>query len=179
MRLRPRAPKCALCRLSFMTGSLERDTVALARRLATLGGDDRGGGRSGSWWSERVMDWAMARPAFKTQLFRFVDVFPALRTDAEVARHLREYFAGVDVPRMLEAGIGVADRVPLGDRVAARVARRNIRRMAQQFIVGATPAQAVEGLHRLWRGGSAFTVDVLGERTVVGGEADRYAAKVA
>jgi RHH-type proline utilization regulon transcriptional repressor/proline dehydrogenase/delta 1-pyrroline-5-carboxylate dehydrogenase len=106
-------------------------------------------------------------------------VFPALRSQAEVGRHLQEYFAGLDVPRMLEAGIGVADRVPLGDRVAARVARRNIMRMAQQFIVGATPAEAVEGLHRLWRGGSAFTVDVLGEHTVVGAEADRYAAKVA
>src|SRR5262245_2498682 len=161
-----------------MVPEVERDTVALARRFATAGEAERSRVFAMSWWSERVMDWAMARPAFKTQLFRFVDVFPALRNDAEVARHLREYFAGVDVPRMLEAGIGVADRVPLGDRVAARVARRNIRRMAQQFIVGATPAEAVEGLHRLWRGGSAFTVDVLGERTVVGGEADRYAARV-
>src|SRR5690606_27363857 len=39
--------------------------------------------------------------------------------------------------------------------------------------------EAVEGLHRLWRLGSAFTVDVLGEKTVVGAEADRYAARVA
>jgi len=162
-----------------MVPEVERDAVALARRFAQAGEAERSRVFAMSWWSERVMDWAMARPAFKTQLFRFVDVFPALRTDAEVARHLREYFAGVDVPRMLEAGIGVADRVPLGDRVAARVARRNIRRMAQQFIVGATPAEAVDGLHQLWRGGSAFTVDVLGERTVVGGEADRYAGKVA
>jgi RHH-type transcriptional regulator, proline utilization regulon repressor / proline dehydrogenase / delta 1-pyrroline-5-carboxylate dehydrogenase len=162
-----------------MVPEVERDTVALARRFAEAGEAERSRVFAMSWWSERVMDWAMARPAFKTQLFRFVDVFPALRTNPEVSRHLREYFAGVDVPRMLEAGIGVADRVPLGERVAARVARHNILRMAQQFIVGATPAEAVEGLHRLWRGGSAFTVDVLGERTVVGGEADRYAAKVA
>ncbi len=162
-----------------MVPEVERDTVALARRLAEAGEAERSRVFAMSWWSERVMDWAMARPAFKTQLFRFVDVFPALRSDAEVARHVREYFAGVDVPRILETGIGVADRVPLGDRIEARVARRNILRMAQQFIVGATPAEAVEGLHRLWRGGSAFTVDVLGERTVVGAEADRYAAKVA
>jgi RHH-type proline utilization regulon transcriptional repressor/proline dehydrogenase/delta 1-pyrroline-5-carboxylate dehydrogenase len=162
-----------------MVPEVERDTVALARRFAQAGEEERSRVFAMSWWSERVMDWAMARPAFKTQLFRFVDVFPALRSHSEVARHLREYFAGVDVPRMLEAGIGVADRVPLGERVAARVARRNILRMAQQFIVGASPAEAVEGLHRLWRGGSAFTVDVLGEHTVVGDEADRYAAKVA
>src|SRR5437764_822037 len=34
-----------------------------------------------SWWSERMLDWAMSRPPFKTQLFRFVDVFPALDRD--------------------------------------------------------------------------------------------------
>ena len=44
------------------------------------------------------MDWAMSRPAFKTQLFRFVDVFPALEERDDIARHLAEYFDGVEVP---------------------------------------------------------------------------------
>jgi len=170
--------ECALCSVKPMVPEIERDTVTLARRIAGLGEAERSRVFAMSWWSERVMDWAMARPAFKTQLFRFVDVFPALRDDADIAAHLREYF-GDESPRLLEAGIGVADRLPLGSRLEARVARRNIRRMAQQFIVGATPDEAVAGLHRLWRSGSAFTVDVLGEKTVVGAEADRYAAKVA
>ncbi|HEX8805013.1 MAG TPA: proline dehydrogenase family protein, partial [Acidimicrobiales bacterium] len=161
-----------------MRPSVERDTVALARRIAELGAGERSKVFHMSWWSERVMDWAMARPEFKTQLFRFVDVFPALVDDAEVARHLGEYFAGVDVPKALDLGIDIADKVPLGARVEARVARRNIRRMAEQFIVGAGPAEATEGLHRLWRAGSAFTVDLLGEKTVVASEADRYAARV-
>jgi RHH-type proline utilization regulon transcriptional repressor/proline dehydrogenase/delta 1-pyrroline-5-carboxylate dehydrogenase len=162
-----------------MAPEIERDTATLARRIAELGGS--GGARlfDVSRWSERVMSWAMARPAFKTQLFRFVDVFPALRTSADVARHVSEYFDGVDIPRALDLGVGVADRVPLGARIEARVARKNILRMAHQFIVGSTADEAVEGLHRLWRGGSAFTVDVLGEKTVVGAEADRYAARVA
>jgi RHH-type transcriptional regulator, proline utilization regulon repressor / proline dehydrogenase / delta 1-pyrroline-5-carboxylate dehydrogenase len=162
-----------------MAAQIERDTVTLARRIAELGESERSRVFNMSWWSDRVMDWAMARPAFKTQLFRFVDVFPALRDDKDVARHVGEYFDGVDVPRALDLGIGVADRVPLGARIEARVARKNILRMAQQFIVGATPDEAVRGLHTLWRAGSAFTVDVLGEKTVVGPEADRYAARVA
>jgi RHH-type proline utilization regulon transcriptional repressor/proline dehydrogenase/delta 1-pyrroline-5-carboxylate dehydrogenase len=162
-----------------MTAEIERDTVTLARRLASLGESERSRGPATSWWSERVMDWAMARPAFKTQLFRFVDVFPALHDDAAVARHIGEYFAGTGVPRLLRRGIGVADKLPLGSHLEARIARRNIGRMARQFIVGTSPEEAVAGLHRLWRGGSAYTVDVLGEKTVVGGEADRYAARVA
>jgi RHH-type proline utilization regulon transcriptional repressor/proline dehydrogenase/delta 1-pyrroline-5-carboxylate dehydrogenase len=162
-----------------MATDIERETIALARRIASLGESERSRVFNMSWWSDRVMDWAMSRPAFKTQLFRFVDVFPALRTRAEVARHVEEYFDGVDVPRALDLGVGVAGKVPFGSHVEARVARRNILRMAQQFIVGSTPDEAVAGLHELWRGGSAFTVDVLGEKTVVGTEADRYAARVA
>jgi RHH-type proline utilization regulon transcriptional repressor/proline dehydrogenase/delta 1-pyrroline-5-carboxylate dehydrogenase len=161
-----------------MAPDIERDTVVLARRIAELGSGERSRVFNMSWWSDRVMDWAMARPEFKTQLFRFVDVFPALTSNNEVARHIGEYFEGVDVPKALDLGIDIADKVPLGARVEARIARRNIRRMAEQFIVGAGPAEATEGLHQLWRAGSAFTVDLLGEKTVTSDEADRYAGRV-
>ena len=157
---------------------VERDTKALARRIAELGDGERSKVFRMSWWSDRMMDWAMARPAFKTQLFRFVDVFPALEDREDIARHLAEYFDGVDVPKPLDLGVDLADKVPFGAAIEARVARKNIARMAEQFIVGATPAEAVAGLHRLWRHGSAATVDLLGEKTVVAREADRYQARV-
>src|SRR5436190_14699442 len=120
----------------------------------------------------------MSRPAFKTQLFRFVDVFPALDDREDIARHLAEYFDGVEVPKALDLGVDLADKVPFGAAIETRVARKNIARMAEQFIVGETPAEAVAGLHALWRTGSAATVDLLGEKTVVGAEADRYQARV-
>jgi RHH-type transcriptional regulator, proline utilization regulon repressor / proline dehydrogenase / delta 1-pyrroline-5-carboxylate dehydrogenase len=122
-----------------------------------------------SWWTDRTLEWAMRHPAFKTQLFRFVDVFPACRDDADVLRHLEEYFDDpehIDVPRALDLGIDVAENVPFGAHVSASVARRNIRRMARQFIAGASPAAALPKLARLWRRGEALTVDLLGEKTV-------------
>jgi RHH-type proline utilization regulon transcriptional repressor/proline dehydrogenase/delta 1-pyrroline-5-carboxylate dehydrogenase len=161
-----------------VTASVERETTELARRIAELGGGERSRVFRMSWWSERMLDWAMARPDFKTQLFRFVDVFPATTDDADVARHLGEYFEGIPVPKALDLGIDLAEKVPFGANLEARVARRNIARMARQFIVGRDPGDAVEGLHQLWRTGSAFTVDLLGEKTVVGVDADRYAARV-
>jgi RHH-type proline utilization regulon transcriptional repressor/proline dehydrogenase/delta 1-pyrroline-5-carboxylate dehydrogenase len=161
-----------------MAAQIERDTVTLARRIAELGESERSRVFNMSWWSDRVMDWAMARPAFKTQLFRFVDVFPALEEREDIARHLAEYFDGVEVPKALDLGVDLADKVPFGAAIEARVARKNIARMAEQFIVGSTPAEAVAGLHGLWRTGSAATVDLLGEKTVVGSEADRYQARV-
>ncbi len=165
--------------MSPQSDVLEADTAALAKRLAELGTGQRSSVFRMSRWSERLLDWAMSRPGFKTQLFRFVDVFPALDGVDDVARHVAEYFSGVDVPRILDAGIEAADHIPFGHAVEAGVARRNILRMARQFIAGANPQDAVPRLAELWRSGSAFTCDLLGEKTVVAAEADRYAARVA
>jgi RHH-type proline utilization regulon transcriptional repressor/proline dehydrogenase/delta 1-pyrroline-5-carboxylate dehydrogenase len=156
----------------------DAEVAALARRIAELGEGERARVFRMSWWSERMLDWAMTHPSFKTQLFRFVDVFPATTGDDDVLSHLEEYFEAAEVPKALDLGLEVAEHVPFGAQVSAAVARRNIRRMAQQFIVGATPQEAVAGLHRLWRQGSAFTCDLLGEKTVTEEEADAYAARV-
>ena len=158
---------------------LDKATTALARRLAELGGEERSGIVSSSWWSERMLEWAMSHPSFKTQLFRFVDVFPATTDDDDVVRHLDEYLhGGADVPKVLDLGLDVAEHVPLGKAAAATLARRSISRVAEQFIVGQTPAQAVAGLRRLWGDGRAFTVDLLGEKTLTEADADRYASRV-
>ncbi|HEV3354565.1 MAG TPA: proline dehydrogenase family protein, partial [Acidimicrobiales bacterium] len=161
-----------------MASALESEVSALAHRIADLGAGERSDIVQSSWWSERMLEWAMSHPSFKTQLFRFVDVFPATTGDADVLRHLDEYFSTADVPRTFDLGLDVADHLPFGKAAAASVARRNITRMARQFIVGADPAAAVHGLERLWRAGSAFTVDLLGEKTVTDGEADAYARRV-
>jgi RHH-type proline utilization regulon transcriptional repressor/proline dehydrogenase/delta 1-pyrroline-5-carboxylate dehydrogenase len=162
-----------------MATPLDRSTTALARRLAELGGEERSGIVSSSWWSERMLEWAMSHPSFKTQLFRFVDVFPATTDDDDVVRHLDEYLhGGADVPKVLDLGLDMAEHVPLGKAAAAGLARRSITRVAEQFIVGQTPAQAVAGLRRLWGEGRAFTVDLLGEKTLTEADADRYAARV-
>jgi RHH-type proline utilization regulon transcriptional repressor/proline dehydrogenase/delta 1-pyrroline-5-carboxylate dehydrogenase len=161
-----------------MTSPLDAEVTELARRIAELGAGEQSRVFHMSWWSERMLTWAMAHPDFKTQLFRFVDVFPATTGAADVLRHISEYFEGADAPRVLGLGVDIAERMPFGGPISASVARRNILKMAEQFIVGEGPQQAVEGLHQLWRNGSAFTVDLLGEKTVTEEEADRYAGRV-
>ena len=161
-----------------MASTLDQEVSGLARTLAELGAGEKAKVYAMSWWSEQMLGWAMTHPSFKTQLFRFVDVFPATTGDADVLRHIEEYFEGADTPRVLGMGIDLAERVPMGDRLSASIARRNITRMAHQFIVGDSAADAVPGLHELWRKGAAFTVDLLGEKTVTEAEADRYAARV-
>jgi RHH-type transcriptional regulator, proline utilization regulon repressor / proline dehydrogenase / delta 1-pyrroline-5-carboxylate dehydrogenase len=158
--------------------ALEREIVAVGRTIASGEGTEHPGVFRMGWWSERMLGWAMEHPTFKTQLFRFVDVFPACRTDEDVLRHVDEYFGDVEIPRALDLGIDVAEHVPRGAWITSAVARRNIRRMARQFIAGATPADAVKRLRSYWDRGEAATVDLLGEKTVTAAEADRYAARV-
>src|SRR5882762_6859238 len=54
-----------------------------------------------------LMEWAMRDEQFKTQLFRFVDVLPMLRSSAEISRHLREYLDNdrVNLPPALRAAL--------------------------------------------------------------------------
>lgn len=131
-----------------------------------------------SRWNERLLGWALARPDFKAQLFRFVDVFPATSSNADVLRHVQEYLGGESVPTSLRRLIGIAGKVPLGATITAAQARRNIARMAEQFILGTTADEAVRGAHGLWTRGSATTIDLLGEKTVAEAEADVYASRV-
>src|SRR6266851_2847315 len=68
-----------------------------------------------------LIAWAMRDAHFKTQLFRFVDVLPALSSSAEISRHLKEYLGderSADIPvrapsldRPLKAGLPSALRV--------------------------------------------------------------------
>src|SRR5881397_2509136 len=144
-----------------MGDGFEPEVQALARQIAAAGAIERVHLFHLGRWSERVLDWAMSHPGFKTQLFRFVDVFPACRDDADVLRHLREYFEGVDVPRALGLGLEVAELVPFGAHISTVAARRNILRMARQLIAGGTPDEALPRLEQLWRLGEAASVDLL------------------
>src|SRR5204863_2624693 len=119
-----------------MEAPRESDVAALARQIADAGASERARLFHLGRWIERILDWALAHPRFKTQLFRFVDVFPACGDDADVLRHLNEYFADVEVPRALGVGLGLAEVVPFGARLSAAAARRNVLRMARQLIAG-------------------------------------------
>ncbi|WP_305042251.1 L-glutamate gamma-semialdehyde dehydrogenase, partial [Geoalkalibacter sp.] len=129
-------------------------------------------------WAGKVLDWCMREESFKVRMFRFIDVFPAIRSGEALQRHLQEYFGDLDdLPEFLRWGLrtsGVTGR--LGGAVLRRFLARNIRRMAEQFIVGETAAEAVRHLGRLRQEGFAFTLDALGEATISEEDAEDYVA---
>jgi RHH-type proline utilization regulon transcriptional repressor/proline dehydrogenase/delta 1-pyrroline-5-carboxylate dehydrogenase len=156
----------------------EAGVVALAKEIARLGGRTKAGAYEMSRLTRLMMSFAMKMPEFQTQLFRFVDVFPAMGDDADTTRHLGEYFSPGAAPALVVKGVQTAGRVPGGSYVATRVARREVSRMARQFIVGTDPREASEALGAMWRNNTAATIDLLGEHTLSHSEAAAYAARL-
>lgn len=131
------------------------------------------------YWTSKILDWCMNDEAFKVEMFRFVDVFPALQEPKSVARHLREYFArpGQDFAKALQRAVRSVNPDSFVAGILARGVGRNIRAMGRHFIVGETPAEALGALRKLRKKGLAFTIDILGEAVVSEPEAERYARR--
>ncbi|MCA9537772.1 MAG: proline dehydrogenase family protein, partial [Myxococcales bacterium] len=132
-----------------------------------------------AWWSGQVLEWAMRDPAFKTEMFRFVDVFPVLDSPDEVGRHIQEYLLrpGVEAPGVIKLALKGAGLGRLAMRVAAGQIAKQMTGMARNFIVGQDPADALPQLLALRKQRQAFTVDLLGEATVSEAEAEAYAGR--
>jgi len=127
------------------------------------------------WWQERLMQWATADPQFRVKLLRFVDVLPTLRTAGAVADHVRQYFR--DDPRMpIRVGSNAAGTAAFRP-VLSQVVRRGVFAMADRFIGGSSPKRALPRLRELVGGGTAYTIDLLGEATLSEDEADEYLAR--
>jgi len=130
-----------------------------------------------SWWTGKVMDWAMKNENFKVQLFRFVDVLPYLSSSASLVRHIQEYFGGEqELPGVLKWGARGAGGLGKGiaGKLLAKTIYSNIQSMAMQFIIGENTSQAIKTLRKLRKDNFAFTVDILGEATVSEEEALFY-----
>lgn len=131
-----------------------------------------------AYWQGLLLEGTMRDPALKTDLFRLVDALPALSTSEQIARHAREYLLVGD--RKLPIGFGFALRAtenPIAASISAFVIKRNVRQMAERFIVGEDALHARAKLKKLWDQGFGFTVDLLGEATVNAPESEAYARR--
>lgn len=115
----------------------------------------------------------MADPAFKTQLFRFVDVLPSLQSSGEIVRHLQEYLGdrAVDLNPALKAGLAASGFAP---GLIAKPVKAQITSMAREFVAGESPADLVKRLRENTKNGIATTIDLLGETVVSQAEADAF-----
>src|SRR5438067_4848352 len=160
----------------MIAGELESGIEQIGRRLLQAVEAERRGGSAPERWQEALMLRLMENADFKVRALRFVDVLPALRDDADLVRHLDEYFGEEELPLpgIARWGIRQAARGGLAEHAAATAVRKAITTLAHRFIGGDTAREAARSVRRLWDQGMAFTLDVLGEATVSEAEADDY-----
>lgn len=128
-----------------------------------------------SRWIGKMMDVVLRNENFKVQLFRFIDVFPSLKTSKLLSDHIREYFSDQDLPRILKLAGKIAT---YGGRIGTKFLNTfitfNIKSIAKQFMIGENIPEAIKTLARIREEGFAFTIDILGESTITQEDADKY-----
>lgn len=129
---------------------------------------------SKDFWYGSIMEWSMKNEKFKTNMFRFVDVLPALNSGDDVAKHLKEYFSEggkTELPAVFNVGLGLGSLAP---GLMAGAIKKNVTAMAKMFITGENPAEALTVLKKARKNNMTFTVDILGEATLSEKEAIDY-----
>jgi len=158
-----------------LAASLEPAVTRIGTRLSQLSAGHAPTIFESRWWSEGVINLAMKDPAFKVQLFRFIDVLPALASDQAVVKLAKEYFGARHGHVFgLQWGMKALAATSLGAAVTGKSIRHQVEQMARSFIAGGSVADALPVLTGLWKNGRAWSVDLLGEATISNLEADQY-----
>ena len=124
-------------------------------------------------WYKKILARAMSGGKFKTDLFRFIDVLPALSDEKQLLSHFEDYLKG---HAALRAGAALSRAVP---SLSASQIKKRIRQVAEMFIIGERAEEALPALTKNWEKGLSFSVDILGEAVLSEAEADDYAGKYA
>ena len=162
-----------------MASNLEDRIKKTGLRLYELIEEDKPSLFKKDFWTGKVMDWSMKNEAFKTEMFRFVDVFPYLTRPESVAKHIQEYFCrpGQDFPKAMQLGLKLVSPDSIAAKIAAKSMAKNITIMGKQFIAGANLQEAAPAMKKLRDQGVAWTMKILKEAVTSKKEEEEFVAQ--
>ncbi len=130
------------------------------------------------FYNSWLLDWSMKNPAFKTRLFRFIDVLPVLDNDLELVEHAREYFSQVadSLPAALKTALYLKPG-KISSRLAAPIIRQQVEKVADSFISGENIELAMPKLSALLDKERAFITCFLGDAVLSKKESLAYRDK--
>ena len=161
--------------MTTSASSLEPAILRIGKQLAQLSAGLSPTLFDSRRWSQSAINFAMKDPVFKTHLFRFIDVLPALSEETRIVTLAEEYFGDLSHDFFgLHWGLKALAATSIGARFTGTSIRKQVEHMARTFIAGATVEEAVPVLAALWKEGRSWSVDLLGEATISESEADRY-----
>lgn len=131
------------------------------------------------WWEDRILAAAVADPALRQQMFRFVDVLPRLRTHQELSRHLHEFFAEVQAidPEARELVRFGADQLSpnsILSRALAHNLRWQVHRIARRFVAAPEPATLLRTIAGQRQHGQGTAIATLAGVPLTAEERDAY-----
>ncbi|MBZ0167105.1 MAG: proline dehydrogenase family protein, partial [Candidatus Omnitrophica bacterium] len=154
----------------------EQHIQTTGRRLLELARQEEASLAKKYRFEHALLDWCMANDELKTRVFRFIDVFPQLRTADQVVRHIREYFPESEhrIPPSIRAGLVLTRAPQLTKNVINTMTRAMFTRIAKLFIASRDEEGALAVLEELAGQGVVCSIDLLGERTLSEDEAEGY-----
>ena len=127
-------------------------------------------------WDDKILDWTMANPSLRVQMFHFIDCLPALRSKTEIARHFQEYMSdeSVELPSALKSILNFTDANSAPAQLAATTVSKAVETLAYKYIAGESIPKVIKTIERLRKEKMAFTIDLLGEAVITETEAKSY-----
>ncbi|NJL21806.1 MAG: hypothetical protein HC895_14955 [Leptolyngbyaceae cyanobacterium SM1_3_5] len=102
----------------------ETQTQAIAKELLSATREKRSflaQMRDQMRWDDKLLAWTMGNPGLRVQMFRFIDCLPALKSKAEIARHMQEYLGdpSVELPAAMKGLLNFTNLESVPAQVAA------------------------------------------------------------
>lgn len=127
-------------------------------------------------WDDKVLEWTMANPGLRVQMFRFIDAIPALQSKEEIANHFQQYMSAeaVELPSALKGMINFSDPNSFPAQTAAATITKAVETLAYKYIAGENIAEVIKTIERMRKSGMTYTIDLLGEAVITEAEAENY-----
>ena len=99
-----------------------------------------------SFWSTKIMDIGMKNETLKTELFRFVDVLPTLKSEEQLSKHIQEYFGNFqgEYSELVKFASQFGSGSFLGKLAASFAIKTGVTQMAKTFIAGENLKEVTE-----------------------------------
>ena len=161
-----------LSRYESLTQEIARELIAQTRSQNNLFSRLRDQMR----WDDKVLEWTMANPGLRVQMFSFIDAIPALQSKAEIANHFQQYMSAeeVELPSALKGMINFSDANSLPAQTAAATITKAVETLAYKYIAGEKIEEVIKTIDRLRKAGMTYTIDLLGEAVITEAEAEDY-----
>src|SRR3990167_9412414 len=147
--------------MASLAAALEPAIIRIGARLSQLSAGRAPTVFEARWWSQGVINLAMKDPAFKVQLFRFIDVLPALASDHAVVKLAEEYFGAMHGNVFgLQWGLKALAATSMGAAITGKSIRHQVEQMARTFIAGGSVADALPLFAGLGQEGRGWARDL-------------------